>query len=110
MTIAVTSSVVEHEHGLIGKIWILEGHLVDKSAPDEGQFIWRPAGRRPSFRFLEVGLFLTIFQNPNKLFSATGHVTDMAGMDWNSIWGPKNVDRVSRTPTASAWRPAEPAH
>jgi hypothetical protein len=85
MTTAVTARVVEHEHGLIGQIWILEGHLVDKSAPDEGQFICRPAGCRPSVSFLEDGLFLTIFQNPNKLLSATGHVKDMAGVDWNSI-------------------------
>jgi hypothetical protein len=110
MTTAVTARVVEHEHGLIGQIWILEGHLVDKSAPDEGQFIWRPAGCRPSISFLDGGLFLTIFPNPNKLLSATGHFTDMAGVDWNSIWGPKNVDRVSRSPNASAWRPAGPAH
>jgi hypothetical protein len=39
MTTAVTARVVEHEHGLIGQILILEGHLLDKSAPDEGQFI-----------------------------------------------------------------------
>ena len=96
----------EHEHVLIEQTWILEGHLVDKSGPDEGieckagQFIWRPAGSRHSAWSPKGGLFLAIFQVPNKFFSASGQITDMAGVDWNSIWGPKDEDRVNRTPTA----------
>jgi len=63
------------------------------TGPDEGieckagQFIWRPAGSRHSAWSPNGGLFLAMFQIPNKFFSNDGQVTDMAGTDWASIWG-----------------------
>ena len=33
------------------------------------------------------GLMLAFFQIPNKVFAADGSVTDMAGADWQAVWG-----------------------
>lgn len=91
---AAGSILPEHEHVLIEQTWVIEGHLVDESGPDTGieckagQFIWRPAGSRHSAWSPNGGLFLAMFQMPNKFFAADGQVTDMAGADWESIWGP----------------------
>jgi hypothetical protein len=30
---------------------------------------------------------LALFQIPNKFFAANGAVTDMAGADWEALWG-----------------------
>ena len=87
------STLPEHEHVLIEQTWVLEGHLVDRSGPDEGieckagQFIWRPAGSRHSAWSPHGGLMLAIFQIPNRFFAADGRATDMAGSDWESLWG-----------------------
>jgi anti-sigma factor ChrR (cupin superfamily) len=94
------STLPEHEHVLIEQTWVLEGHLVDKSGPDAGieckagQFIWRPAGSRHSAWSPKGGLFLAMFQIPNRFFEADGQVTDMGGQDWNAIWGTS----ATRTP------------
>ncbi len=94
MRIAPGSMLPEHEHVLIEQTWVLQGHLVDRSGPDEGieckagEFIWRPAGSRHSAWSPNGGLFLAMFQMPNKFFDASGAVTDMAGSDWNALWGP----------------------
>jgi len=72
---------------------VLEGHLVDLSGPDAGieckagQFIWRPAGSRHSAWSPNGGLFLAVFQIPNRFFERDGRATDMAGTDWVSLWG-----------------------
>jgi hypothetical protein len=72
---------------------VLEGHLVDQSGPDAGveckagQFIWRPAGSRHSAWSPNGGLFLAFFQIPNRFFQPDGRTTDMAGVDWDSLWG-----------------------
>ena len=93
MRMAPGSVLPDHEHVLIEQTWVIEGHLVDRSGPDEGieckagQFIWRPAGSRHSAWSPNGGLFLAMFQIPNKFFSSDGQVTDMAGADWQSIWG-----------------------
>ena len=93
MRMAPGSVLPEHEHVQIEQTWVIDGHLVDKSGPDEGieckagQFIWRPAGSRHSAWSPNGGLFLAIFQIPNKFFAADGQVTDMAGVNWDSIWG-----------------------
>ena len=93
MRMAPGSMLPEHEHVLIEQTWVIDGHLVDKSGPDEGieckagQFIWRPAGSHHSAWSPNGGLFLAIFQIPNKFFAADRPVTDMAGVDWDSIWG-----------------------
>jgi len=90
------SVLPEHEHVLIEQTWVLEGHLVDQTGPDvgiectAGQFIWRPAGSRHSAWSPKGGLFLAMFQIPNKFFDTPGQVTDMAGIDWESIWGKPN--------------------
>ena len=83
----------DHEHVMIEQTWELEGHLVDQTGPDvgieckAGQFIWRPAGSRHSAWSPKGGLFLAMFQIPNKFFFKNGQVTDMGGVDWESIWG-----------------------
>ncbi len=93
MRMAPGSVLPEHEHVLIEQTWVIEGHLVDKTGPDTGveckagQFIWRPAGSRHSAWSPNGGLFLAMFQIPNKFFAAGGQVTDMGGVDWASIWG-----------------------
>ena len=94
----------EHEHVLIEQTWVIEGHLVDRSGPDEGiecragQFIWRPAGSRHSAWSPDGALLLGMFQMPNRFFAADGSVTDMAGVDWETLWG--GVHRARHVPTA----------
>ena len=76
---------------------MLQGHLVDKDGPDAGieckagQFIWRPAGSRHSAWSPQGGLMLAFFQIPNKFFDlnrgGTDKPTDMAGADWEQLWG-----------------------
>jgi anti-sigma factor ChrR (cupin superfamily) len=93
MRMAPGSELPEHEHVLIEQTWVLEGHLVDNSGPDQGieckagQFIWRPAGSRHSACSPDGCLILAFFQIPNRFFEDDGRVVDMAGADWESIWG-----------------------
>jgi len=93
MRMAPGATLPDHEHVLIEQTWVIEGHLVDCSGPDEGiecqagQFIWRPAGSRHSAWSPKGGLMLAFFQIPNKFFAADGSVTDMAGADWDALWG-----------------------
>lgn len=93
MKMAPGAELPDHEHVLIEQTWVLEGHLVDKSGPDEGieckagQFIWRPAGSRHAAHSPKGGLMLALFQIPNKFFQRDGAVTDMAGTDWDALWG-----------------------
>lgn len=99
MRMAPGSALPDHEHVQIEQTWVLEGHLVDKDGPDAGieckagQFIWRPAGSRHSAWSPQGGLMLAFFQIPNKFFdlpqAAAGHPTDMAGADWEQLWGIK---------------------
>lgn len=83
----------EHEHVAIEQTWVIEGHLVDQTGPDTGiectagQFIWRPAGSRHSAWSPKGGLFLAMFQMPNRFFETDGRETDMAGQDWTATWG-----------------------
>ncbi len=90
----------DHEHVLIEQTYVLEGHLVDKTGPDEGiecgpgEFIWRPAGSRHVAWSPRGGLMLAMFQIPNKFFEADGRVTDMSGGDWEAMWGPAKAGRV----------------
>jgi len=83
----------DHEHTLIEQTYVLEGTLVDKEGPDAGltigpgEFVWRPAGSRHSAWSPTGGLFLAIFQMPNKFFEQDGKVLDPAGQDWNAKWG-----------------------
>jgi anti-sigma factor ChrR (cupin superfamily) len=101
MKIAPGSELPDHEHVLIEQTWVLEGHLVDKSGPDEGieckagQFIWRPAGSRHSAYSPKGGLMLAFFQIPNRFFEPDGRVVDMAGADWEALWGTALADKAT---------------
>ena len=83
----------DHEHVLIEQTYVLEGSLVDKEGPDAGleigpgEFVWRPAGSRHSAWSPNGGLFLAIFQMPNKFFESDGKVLDPTGQDWQGKWG-----------------------
>jgi anti-sigma factor ChrR (cupin superfamily) len=82
----------DHEHVLIEQTYVLEGSLVDKEGPDAGtevgpgEFVWRPAGSRHSAWTPKGGLFIAMFQIPNKFFEADGKVTDASGKDWDPAW------------------------
>lgn len=83
----------DHEHVRIEQTFVLEGHLVDRSGPDEGlecgpgEFVWRPAGSRHVAWSPRGGLMLAMFQVPNRFFEADGRVADISGEDWESLWG-----------------------
>jgi anti-sigma factor ChrR (cupin superfamily) len=108
MRMAPGATLPEHEHVQIEQTWVLEGHLVDRSGPDEGieckagQFIWRPAGSRHSAWSPNGGLMLAFFQIPNKFFEADGPVTDMAGADWEALWGTVHAARRDERQTGTS--------
>src|SRR6266436_5135079 len=52
-----------------------------------GEFVWRPAGSRHVAWAPEGGLMLAMFQIPNKFYERDGRVTDVAGQDWETVWG-----------------------
>lgn len=84
----------DHEHVLIEQTYILEGSLVDKEGPDAGievgagEFVWRPAGSRHAAWSPKGGIFVAMFQIPNKFYEKDGRVTDSSGKDWEEVWGP----------------------
>ena len=83
----------DHEHVLTEQTYMLEGTLMDKEGPDAGlacsagDFVWRPAGSRHAAWCPEGGVMVAIFQVPNKFFEKDGRVTDITGVDWDSLWG-----------------------
>ena len=83
----------DHEHVLIEQTYVIEGSLVDKEGPDAGtevgpgEFVWRPAGSRHVAWSPKGGLFLAMFQVPNKFFEKDGRVVDASGKDWDQSWG-----------------------
>jgi quercetin dioxygenase-like cupin family protein len=93
MRMAPGAVLPDHEHVQIEQTWVLEGHLVDRSGPDDGieckagQFIWRPAGSQHNAWSPNGCLMLAFFQIPNKFLHADGPATDMAGNGWASMWG-----------------------
>ena len=76
------AALPDHEHVLIEQTYVLEGSLVDKEGPDAGievgpgEFVWRPAGSRHVAWSPKGGLFLAMFQIPNKFFEKDGRVVD----------------------------------
>src|SRR5262252_4138237 len=72
MRFAPGAVLPDHEHVKIEQTYVLEGKLVDRDGPDAG---------------LEVGLMLAMFQIPNKFYERDGRVTDVAGQDWETVWG-----------------------
>ena len=89
MRMAPGAHLPEHEHVKIEQTYVLEGSLVcPEGECRAGQFVWRPAGsRHDAWAGPQGGLFLAIFQAPNKFFSADGGVTDFLGRDWEETWG-----------------------
>jgi anti-sigma factor ChrR (cupin superfamily) len=79
----------DHEHVKIEQTYVLEGSLLcPEGECCAGQFVWRPAGsRHQAWAGPKGGLFLAIFQAPNKFFQADGAVTDFLGRDWQKTWG-----------------------
>ncbi len=87
------ATLPDHEHVLIEQTYVLEGSLADKEGPDAGlevgpgEFVWRPAGSRHVAWSPKGGLFLGMFQIPNKFFEKDGRVVDGSGEDWESGLG-----------------------
>ena len=81
----------DHEHVKIEQTYVLEGTLVcPEGECHAGQFVWRPAGsRHEAWAGPKGGLFLAMFQMPNKFFQPDGRVTDFLGRDWQETWGKK---------------------
>src|SRR5471032_3024453 len=82
----------DHEHVNIEQTYVLEGSLVDKEGPDAGievgpgEFVWRPAGSRHTAWSPKGGMFIAMFQVPNKFFEKDGRVVDASGKDWDPAW------------------------
>jgi anti-sigma factor ChrR (cupin superfamily) len=79
----------DHEHVRIEQTYVLEGSLVcPEGECHAGQFVWRPAGsRHHAWAGAKGGVFLAMFQVPNKFFEGDGRVTDARGNDWQKSWG-----------------------
>jgi anti-sigma factor ChrR (cupin superfamily) len=79
----------DHQHVKIEQTYVLEGSLCcPEGECHAGQFVWRPAGsRHHAWAGAKGGLFLAMFQLPNKFFEADGRVTDAGGNDWERSWG-----------------------
>jgi anti-sigma factor ChrR (cupin superfamily) len=79
----------DHQHVKIEQTFVLEGSLCcPEGECHAGQFVWRPAGsRHHAWAGAKGGLFLGIFQIPNKFFEADGRVTDALSNDWEKSWG-----------------------
>jgi anti-sigma factor ChrR (cupin superfamily) len=89
MRMAPGARLPDHEHVKIEQTYVLEGSLhCPEGECRPGQFVWRPAGsRHHAWAGPEGGLFLAIFQAPNRFFQADGRVTDFLGNDWEKSWG-----------------------
>jgi anti-sigma factor ChrR (cupin superfamily) len=89
MRMAPGAHLPDHEHVKIEQTYVLEGSLVcPEGECHAGQFVWRPAGsRHEAWGGPKGGVFLAMFQAPNKFFQADGAVTDFLGRDWQQTWG-----------------------
>jgi anti-sigma factor ChrR (cupin superfamily) len=89
MRMAPNARLPDHEHVKIEQTYVLEGTLVcGEGVCRAGGFVWRPAGsRHEAWAGPEGGLFLAMFQMPNKFFQPDGRVTDFLGNDWEQAWG-----------------------
>ena len=92
MRMAPGARLPDHEHVKIEQTYVLEGTLMcPEGECKPGQFVWRPAGsRHHAWAGPKGGVFLAMFQVPNKFFQPDGRVTDFLGRDWQQNWGPKN--------------------
>ena len=89
MKMAPGARLPDHEHAKIEQTYVIEGSLVcPEGECHAGQFVWRPAGSRHiAWAGAKGGVFLGIFQIPNKFFQPDGRVTDALGSDWEQSWG-----------------------
>ena len=89
MRMAPGAHLPDHEHVKIEQTYVLEGSLVcPEGECHAGQFVWRPAGsRHEAWGGPQGGVFLAMFQTPNKFFQADGSITDFLGRDWQETWG-----------------------
>jgi anti-sigma factor ChrR (cupin superfamily) len=92
MRMAPGAKLPDHEHVKIEQTYVLEGTLVcPEGECKAGQFVWRPAGsRHHAWAGPKGGVFLAMFQVPNKFFQPDGRITDFLGRDWQQNWGPKD--------------------
>ena len=88
MRFAPGAILPDHEHVKIEQTYVLEGTLMcPEGECKAGQFVWRPAGsRHHAWAGPKGGVFLAMFQVPNKFFQADGRVTDFLGRDWDAHW------------------------
>jgi anti-sigma factor ChrR (cupin superfamily) len=89
MRMAPGARLPDHEHVEIEQTYVLEGTLAcGEGECKAGEFVWRPAGsRHEAWAGPEGGLFLAMFQIPNKFFLPDGRATDFVGNDWEGAWG-----------------------
>ena len=89
MRMAPGAQLPDHEHVKIEQTYVLEGTLMcPEGECHKGQFVWRPAGsRHHAWAGPQGGLFLAMFQVPNKFFQSDSSVTDFLGNDWQESWG-----------------------
>ena len=88
MKFAPGARLPDHEHMLIEQTFVLEGSLVcGEGECTAGNYVWRPAGSRHGAHAPQGGLMLAFFQVPNKFYESDGRIVDMAGTDWQSLWG-----------------------
>ena len=89
MRMAPGARLPDHEHVKIEQTYVLEGTLMcPEGECRAGQFVWRPAGsRHQAWAGPQGGLFLAMFQIPNKFFQADGRETAFLGNDWKKSWG-----------------------
>ena len=89
MRMAPGARLPDHEHVKIEQTYVLDGELhCGEGICKAGQFVWRPAGsRHEAWAGPKGGLFLAMFQIPNRFFQCDGRVTDFLGRDWSETWG-----------------------
>jgi anti-sigma factor ChrR (cupin superfamily) len=89
MRMAPGARLPDHEHVKIEQTYVLEGTLVcPEGECHAGEFVWRPAGsRHEAWAGAQGGLFLAMFQIPNRFFRPDGRTTDFLGNDWENAWG-----------------------
>jgi anti-sigma factor ChrR (cupin superfamily) len=89
MRMAPGARLPHHEHVKIEQTYVLEGELhCGEGICKAGQFVWRPAGsQHEAWAGPTGGVFLAMFQIPNKFFKPDGRATDFRGEDWEKSWG-----------------------
>src|SRR4026209_256263 len=88
MRLAPGARLPDNQPVKIGRTSVRGGTLVCREGEcHAGEFVWRPAGsRHEAWAGPQGGLFLAMFQIPNKFFQRDGRVTDFLGNDWEQTW------------------------